>query len=187
VKTMVLLCHQAKLLEELACSFGIRTMHALLQSMPSMESLRALHTFQFRVEDTCVWVMREFRKFTVDIVSHNPEMKLEYLALDTSVERLARRKSPPKKKATKDINGKGKAKELDLVSAKALAELALGNSGPSSGWGDNPNAYFDLAESSDDEDGLGKSGLRIETVEGVRFCDVTGVRIFEKEILSGRL
>ncbi len=155
--------------------------------MPSMESLRALHTFQFRVEDTCVWVMRDFRKFTVDIVSHNPEMKLEYLALDTSVERLTRRKSAPKKKTAKDIKGKGKAKELDLVSAKALAELALGNSGPTSGWGDNANAYFDLVESSDDEDGLGKSGLRIETVEGVRFCDVTGVRIFEKEILSGRL
>ncbi|CZR69242.1 uncharacterized protein PAC_19142 [Phialocephala subalpina] len=185
VKTVLLLCHQGKKLEELACSFGIRTMHALLQSMPSLESLRALHTFQFRVDDTCVWVMREFRKFTVDIVSHNPDMKLEYLALDTSVERLARRKYPRAKKVTS--KGKGKAKELDLVSAKALAELALGNSGPSVGWGDSTNAYFDLAESSDEEDGLGKSGLRIETVEGVRFCDVTGVRIFEKEIIAGRL
>lgn len=154
--------------------------------MPSMESLRALHTIQFRVDDTCVWVMREFRKFTVDIVSHNPDMKLEYLALDNAVERLARRKAPPPKKL-KDSKGKGKAKELDLVSAKALAELALGNSGSSASWGDSANAYFDLGESSDDEDGLGKSGLRIETVEGARFCDVTGVKIFEKEIITGRL
>ncbi|KAF8849293.1 hypothetical protein BDZ45DRAFT_604593 [Acephala macrosclerotiorum] len=187
VKTVVLLCHQGKKLEELACSFGIRSMHALLQSMPSMESLRALHTIQFRVDDTCVWVMREFRKFTVDIVSHNPDMKLEYLALENAVERLARRKAPPPKKMTKDSKGKGKAKGLDLVSAKALAELALGNSGPSSSWGDSTNAYFDLGESSDDEDGLGKSGLRVETVEGARFCDVTGVKIFEKEIITGRL
>lgn len=161
--------------------------HALLQSMPSMESLRALHTFQFRVDDTCVWVMREFRKFTVDIVSHNPDMKLEYLALDTSVDRLARRKSAPPKKVVKNSKGKGKGKELDLVSAKALAELALGNSGSNSSWGDSTNSYFDLADSSDDEDGLGKTGLKVETVEGVRFCDVTGVRIFEKEIITGRL
>lgn len=157
--------------------------------MASMESLRAIHTIQFRVDDTCVWVMREFRKFTVDIVSHNPDMKLEYLALDTSVERLARRKSSPKKKPAKNVKGKGKMKEFDLLGSNALAELALGTSGQSAGW-DNANAYhayFDLAESSDDEDELSKSGLRIETVEGVKFCEVSGVRIFEKEILSGRL
>jgi hypothetical protein len=148
-----------------------------------MESLRAIHTIQFRVDDTCVWVMREFRKFTVDIVSHNPSMKLEYLALDTSIERIVRRRASPKK-ATKDTKGKGKASGFDLLSSNALAELALGNSGSGSGW---DNAYFDIAESSDDEDGLGRSGLRIETVEGVRFCDVIGVRIFEKEIISGRL
>lgn len=76
--------------------------------MPGLVSLRALHTLSFRTEDTCIWVKKEFRKFCVDNVSHHPEMKLEYLALETTVERLFRRveSKPP----NLDPKGKGKSK-----------------------------------------------------------------------------
>jgi hypothetical protein len=49
-------------------------------------------------------------------------------------------------------------------------------------------------EDSEDDDAAewgigisGKIGLKVETMDGLRFCDVTGVRIFEKDILGGRL
>jgi hypothetical protein len=143
--------------------------------------------------------MREFRKFAVDNIAHNPDMKLEYIALDTSVERLVRRK-PPSKSAGKDKpadkKGKGKVQGMDNTS-KALAELIIGL-GSSSSWGDggssNANGLatpvlFDWQDSSDEDEpaSIGKIGLKVETVEGIRFCDVSGVRIFEKDILAGRL
>jgi len=165
--------------------------------MPGLTALRALHTIQFRTDDTCLWVMREFRKFAVDNIAHNPDMKLEYLALDTSVERLVRRKQPKtgKEKAA-DKKGKGKAKGMDNTS-KALAELIIGL-GSSSTWGDGGSSssnglatpvLFEWQESSDDEDpvAISKTGLKVETIEGIRFCDVTGVRIFETDVLAGRL
>jgi hypothetical protein len=50
-----------------------------------------------------------------------------------------------------------------------------------------PEAY-DWQQSSDDEveNQYGKNGLKIETYP-LRPCDVFGVKIFEKEIISGRL
>jgi len=122
-------------------------------------------------------------------------MKLEYLALDTSIEQLVRRvpTKPP-------VDRKGKGKEKASTKGKTLAQLALAQHthwSSTSGVG-IANAGLDglsLApipmswEESDDEDldiG-GKMGLKVETVEGIRFSDVTGVRIFENDILLGRL
>ncbi|RDL35853.1 uncharacterized protein BP5553_06465 [Venustampulla echinocandica] len=201
VKTTMLLCLRAKQLEELSVSFGTRSMHTLLQFMPGLTSLRALHTNQFRTEDTCVWVMREFRKFTVDNVAHNPDMKLEYLALDTVVDRLVRRsKANASQKATVDKKGKGKA----ASNSKVLAEMILGPGGtwPDGGVLNNsgtagigPSALagplLDMQLSSDEDDDsapvVGKLGLKIETVDNVRFHDIVGVRIFEKDVIGGRL
>ncbi|TAQ91463.1 hypothetical protein B7494_g143 [Chlorociboria aeruginascens] len=192
VKSTMLLCQRAKLLEELAVSFGTKPMHTLLQFFPGLTNLRALHTIQFRTDDTCMWVMREFRKFAIDNVSHNPAMKLEYLALDNTVERLVRRpkvvtKAPEKK-------DKGKSKAISPPT-QALAELILGQPG----WSEATSASISLAatgtldwqESSDEDDDEGeyeaKVGLKIESIEGIKFHDVSGVRIFEKEILLGRV
>jgi hypothetical protein len=143
--------------------------------------------------------MREFRKFAVDNIAHNPEMQLEYLALDTNVERLVRRKQlakPAGKDKAADVKGKGKATGMDNTS-KALAELIIGL-GSSSNWNDATSSsangvttpvLFEWQESSDEEDATSvhKTGLKVETIEGIRFCDVSGVRIFEKDILAGRL
>ena len=172
--------------------------------MPGLVSLRALHTIKFRTDDTCVWVMHEFRKFAVDNISHNPHMKLEYIALDGSIERLVRR-VPLSKKA--DIKGKGKEVSggANRASKKTVAQLVLGSgsgwpdgtsmiSGFSSGLGSGGLDSMPFIEESEDEDtaewgvGIsGKVGLKIETIDGLRFCNVTDVRIFEKDILGGRL
>ena len=204
-KTAMLLCQRAKLLQELAVSFGVRTMHTFLQFMPGLISLRALHTIQFRTDDTCMWVCREFRKFTADNVSHNPHLKLEYIALDSSVERLVRRVPAPEQKL--DYKGKGKeiAGNADDSSRKTFAQLVLGSgrvwpdgtsmsSSFAFGTGTSGFGQMNFSEDSEDDDGdelgpgsSGKIGLKLETIEGLRFCDVTGVRIFEKDVVDGRL
>jgi len=128
--------------------------------------------------------MREFKGFTKDNVAHNPDMKLEYLALQDNVDRLVRRSALYVSK-TKKAKGKGKAKE-----SKHLAEMILGVSNALTGDAAN-GAPFEWQASSDDEDQwdvpVGKAGLKVETVEGVRFGDVVGVRIFEKDVVGGRL
>ncbi|KAH7385118.1 F-box domain-containing protein [Cadophora sp. MPI-SDFR-AT-0126] len=184
IKTAVLLCERAKNLEELGCSFGVRTMHTLMQYMSGLTALRVLHVISFHnPEDTCTWVMREFRKFAVDVICHNPSMKLEYLALDQALDRLVRRKPMLKPKVDK----KGKGKEANWTSAKALAELVMGSAAISTSGGWNEESKYDFPDSSDDEDGIVKTGLRVETIDGIRFSDVLGVRIFERDILTGKL
>jgi hypothetical protein len=122
-------------------------------------------------------------------------VKLEYIALVDNVERLVRRKQSPKKLNDKKGKGKASANGMDNTS-KALAELIIGL-GSSSTWGDGSGAsngtatpvMLEWQDSSDDEDvGItGQTGLKVETIEGIRFCDVGGVRIFEKDVLAGRL
>ncbi|KAG4435478.1 hypothetical protein IFR05_009050 [Cadophora sp. M221] len=184
IKTAMLLCDRAKNLEELACSFGIRTMHTLMQYMSELTALRALHVITFdNPDDTCSWVFREFRKFAVDVICHNPTMKLEYLAVEQALDRLVRRKPMLKPKVDK----KGKGKETNWTSAKALAELVMGSAAVATTGGWSEDGKYDFPDSSDDDDGIVKTGLRVETIDGIRFSDVTGVRIFERDVLIGRL
>jgi hypothetical protein len=149
-----------------------------------MTSLRAIHMAQFRNDDPCHCVMRESKKFMADIVTHNPKMKLEYISLDQSVERLVRRSRP--KSTKKDKKGKGKANET----TKVITEALLGSNSTWADAGASSAPPLDWQASSDEEAEaiiVGKLGLKVETIEGIRFCDVTGVRIFEKDVIGGRL
>ncbi|KAL2060812.1 hypothetical protein VTL71DRAFT_8864 [Oculimacula yallundae] len=188
IKTAMLLCERAKNLEELGCSIGTRPMHTFLQYLSGLTSLRALHVVSFHnPEDHCAFATREFRRFVVDVICHNPNMKLEYLALDNAVDRLVQRKAMPKPK----VDNKGKGKEMNWTSAKALAELVMGgssslvNGSVVGAWSEQ--GKYDFPDSSDDEDGIVKTGLRIEIIDGIRFSDILGVRIFEREVVTGKL
>lgn len=155
-----------------------------MQYMSELTALRVLHVITFdNPDDTCSWVFREFRKFTVDVICHNPTMKLEYLAVEQALDRLVRRKPMLKPKVDK----KGKGKEMNWTSAKALAELVMGSAAVATTGGWSEDGKYDFPDSSDDEDGIVKTGLRVETIDGIRFSDVTGVRIFERDVLIGRL
>lgn len=136
----------------------------------------------FRNEDTCHWVVREIRKFAVDSVSHNPEMKLEYIALENTVERLVRRAKKTKSKGKGKAMEKGKGKEVGGGTT---------SDGPTVPTLDSILAPPPVSESSEDE-GLNSEdevgpGLKLETLEGVRFYDIFGVRIFRKDVMMGRL
>ncbi|KAL2876197.1 hypothetical protein SGCOL_008558 [Colletotrichum sp. CLE4] len=99
-KAMLLICNRGKQLEELAASLGIRAMHTFMQHLGGLVNLRALNVISFRNDDTCVWVMRETRKFLVDNLSHHPHMKLEWISIDDDrVERIIR--PPPQTPAAK--------------------------------------------------------------------------------------
>ncbi|KAM3067656.1 hypothetical protein ACMFMF_009650 [Clarireedia jacksonii] len=143
IKTAALLCRKAKKLEELAGIFDVTTMHVLHQNLTGLESLRALHAIEFRSEDTCMWVIKEFRKFTMDNVAHDPSSKLEYLALEKSVEQLVRKKKGAgggvggrdakggkNGSAGKDADGKAKGK--GKKKGKGFVEAVLGAEGT---WG----------------------------------------------------
>lgn len=155
--------------------------------MPGLINLRALHTIDFRHDDTCVWLMHEFRSFAVDAISHNPHMKLEYLALGPGVERLVRH-------VPKEVDkGKTKVKPANPASNKNLMDMLPGHPASESAmallkmgvFGNMPGSTVE----SDDEElhYRGKNGLVVETIEGIEFSDIPGVRIFEKDVLYGRL
>lgn len=125
-----------------------------------------------------MWVMRETRRFLIDNLSHYPEMKLEWLSIDDEyrVERIVRPDDPESKKSQKKNKAKGKQK----------AKASLTN-----GFNDTfpvlpVDALDGLTDSSDDEDD-DSMALKLETIEGLPYYDVWGVKIFKKEVVNGRL
>ncbi len=157
-----------------------------MQQLAGLVSLRALNIIQLRNDDTCVWVMRETKRFLVDNLSHHPELKLEWIPIDddTCAERILRPSEVPKKPKKKS---KGKEKAVsppafsngsassDVIPILSLDSWDAGSTSAGAG-GD---------ESDEDEEEL--QSIKLETLEGVHFSDVWGVKIFEKEITSGRL
>ena len=53
-----------------------------MQYFSGLAKLRALHILHFKNNDTCIWVMREILRFIVDNLSHHPESKLEWIAME---------------------------------------------------------------------------------------------------------
>ncbi|KAI9674219.1 MAG: hypothetical protein M1817_002037 [Caeruleum heppii] len=157
VKTMNVLVKQGVELTELAISMSLRSFHLMLQFMPGLVNLRALHIVSFRTDDTCTWVMRELRKFAIDVVAHHPQLKLEFIGLDGTVERLLR--TPTE---VLEASKKGFIREKEEKSV-------------------------DSDTDSDDDDGSPEPLLRIETREQVKFYDVYDVRIFRKDVRAGTL
>jgi hypothetical protein len=142
-----------------------------------------MHIITFRNEDTCHWVIREVRKFAVDSVSHSPEMKLEYLALESTVERLVRRIRQPKAKDKgKTVDkGEGKIKESEVPGVTSYPNI-MEMIKPA-----EEDSSSDYESGDGDSEGESVPNLKLETLEGVRFYDIFGVRIFRKDIMMGRL
>ncbi|CAN8102132.1 unnamed protein product [Discula destructiva] len=178
-KTTILLA-RFKVLEELAISMSIREIHTLLQNIHFMVNLRALHIVNLRNDDTCVWVMRETKRFIIDNLCHFQNLKLEWLAIDEDehAERLVRWKAPPKDKKKAKAKGKMAEKEKD---AAALLASMNGEHYPVLSL--EPGVESD----SDDEEAVGSSTMRIETIDNIHFYDVWDVGIFKRTVVSGRL
>ncbi|RYP55591.1 hypothetical protein DL771_012345 [Monosporascus sp. 5C6A] len=175
-RTTQLICRRGRALEELA-------VHTFLQHLTGLTSLHALHILSFRNDDTCVSVLRETRRFMVDTLSHHPELKLEWIAVgdEGRAQQIMRRddtlSSTKKRNTGEKDNGKWKGPPVD-------ANGHLSNSGgggypvfPAHGW--EPD--------SESDDGDDPTTLRLDLSEPLPFYDIWGVRIFQKEIVAGRL
>ena len=145
-----------------------------MQQLSGLINLRALHIIQLRNDDTCVWVMRETKKFLVDNLSHFPDLKLEWLSIDDdhSAEHIVRPLQTPK---TTKKKSKGKEKATTLPNGTANGAFPL-----------LPLDAWDNTEESDNEDEE-EEDLMTFLRGTVHFSDVWGVKIFKKEITSGRL
>ena len=110
-----------------------------MQRVNGLTELLALQVIRLRNEDTCVWVMRETKKFLVDNLVHHPEIKLEWISIDEdcTAERITRTKVEPEKKVKKPKKekvyhppppGKGKGAKpgsaTDAAAAHSEAEAA---------------------------------------------------------------
>ncbi|OBT66131.1 hypothetical protein VE03_05149 [Pseudogymnoascus sp. 23342-1-I1] len=168
VKFLELLCRQGKNLTELGISFASPALHTFNQYLPSLVSLKALHIINFRNDDTCHWVMREIPRFIADALSSHPSMKLEYLAVGSTVGRLIWKPKPVSKP-----EDKGKTitnmytGEVILIPQELLGESE--------------------SESESDEEDDSAHGLRLEFVDCGRFYDIPGVHMWKKDALLGRL
>ncbi|KAH6856822.1 hypothetical protein B0I37DRAFT_83589 [Chaetomium sp. MPI-CAGE-AT-0009] len=203
-KTVLLLCRQGKNLEELACSMSIRAMHCLMQHLPGLTTLRVLHVIHLRNDDTCMWVMRETKRFLIDMVSHYPDLKLKLVSIDEDdrVDKLVRFPEPKKNAPTEQENGdgkkdgkKGKGKQKALTSIPTLISSGSVNALLDSTSGvelDVPaliaSELVGLEDESSDEEGDETGGQKIAVFEGIAFCDVADEAvIFRKEVVTGRL
>ncbi|KAM3449059.1 hypothetical protein MY3296_007257 [Beauveria thailandica] len=180
-KTMAMICSQGTQLEELA--------HVFMQCFNEMVNLRAINILHFKSNDTCLWVVRETLRFIVDNLSHHPDMKLEWIAMeDDRVDRVMR--------PGEDDDDESCRQRLPRPAQPIITGAFDLPSPPTSGHASDtslpPPLYpSDLAGDSDDSDDDiflrdSGSGLRYTTVP-MQFYDVWGIKIFEKEIRSGRL
>lgn len=119
--------------------------------------------------------MREVKKFLVDNLAHYPDMKLEWIAIDEDerVERIIRYTDPPKKDKKTKSKDKGKAVATSAVGTDQFPVLAV------EGW--------DIPGSESDDEDEGDTRPKIETLDNIHFYDVYEVRIFRKDIVSGKL
>ena len=154
-----------------------------MQYFSGLTNLRAINILHFKNNDTCIWVMREILRFIVDNLSHHPELKLEWIAMeDDRVDRVVRpseisdrvRETEPAKRS----KGKGKSKEKPHVSVGVTLDGAFPLL---------PVDGLDSESDSDDEGFDSGTRLRFKTVGPLQFYDVWGVKIFEKEVRSGRI
>lgn len=153
-----------------------------MQHVPRLTNLYALNVVHFRSNDTCPWVMRETRRFLVDTLTHHLELKLEWLAIDDdSVVRILR-DSPIEDKSNDEEAKKEKKKKSKKGKEKASAANWAGSGYPFV----SANNAWDSGSDSDDEMDL-SAHAKLETIEGIHFYDVWGVRIFKKEVMAGRL
>jgi hypothetical protein len=144
-----------------------------MQGLRGLKSLASMHILNMRTPDQCQSLARESRKFTIDNITHIPELKIKYLAMDNIVFELARKpsyirdKEKEKGTAEADAKGKGKGKEKEVLGA----------------YGDGDGMTDGEEDFSDIESGT----LEMACVKHLKFSDLPSVTIFKKEVRTGKL
>lgn len=140
-----------------------------MQQLPGFKNLVALQLLSLRSHDRSASLQIECLTFAADSISHLPNQKIKYLALEnhmTSIERkpdYVKKYLEMKKERRQGWKGKGKAKMAEPTS-------------------------LDNSSDSDDLDEMAE----ITTMEtrlrfGVEFWEAREVKIFRKEIRTGKI
>jgi hypothetical protein len=154
---------------------------------------------QLRNDDTCVWVMRETKKFLIDNISHHPHLKIEWISVDDEdrVDRIVRPSDVPKN--TDPGTEEAERKKASIAKGKQKAPISTSGSNFGGSMPSGIMAPSDLfpvlpsiegfdgaVEVSDSEDNDSEDGDHgvLKTIMA-HFYDVWGVRIFKKEIVAG--
>lgn len=121
--------------------------------------------------------MREVLRFIVDNLSHYPELKLEWIAMeDDRVDRVVRPNDLLDDQPSEDANAKQKT-----PNPRGPSSLPTGM------FPQAPLDQIDYGSESEDETFDSGGRLRLQTEGPLQFYDVWGVKIFDKEIRSGQL
>ena len=148
--------------------------HVMMQGLRGLKNLVAMHILNMRTPDpNASCLTRESRKFTIDNITHIPELKIKYLAMDNIVFELARKpnffRDKGKGKVEADAKGKGKGKEKEVVGG--------------SPFGDEDTMEDEQESYSDIEAGT----LEMACVKHLKFVDLPMITIFHKDVRTGRL
>ncbi len=135
----------------------------------AFKSLYALHVIQLRSTDRNITLQIECLAFAIDAHAISPSEKLSYVALGENVDRIERRPDQAKKRKIKKIlesgiDRKGKGKAIDFLSP--------GQADTSDG--ELEDLLADMATSE----------ARHRTTY---INEIKGVKVFTKEIRTGRL
>lgn len=147
--------------------------HTLIQWFPEFENLHALHIITLRSAEPELTLQDERLKFAIDSLAHCPNVKLRYLAMGEKVQLLEQRPLAFRtrlnivmdRRRSDDKKGKGKAVDrfgdLDFIDHTSDRELD------------------ETLEAIPPEDRKRRFSTPINSVKGVR--------IFSKQIRSGKL
>jgi hypothetical protein len=125
-------------------------------------------------------------------------MKLEFVALDNLLERIKKRVPEKEKEKEKRIDRKGKGKEKAPKKHKNKGKVVMVHNGT---WVvGNPKSIYpqttphqitptspaglDWGDDSDEEESPREQKVEVEIIH---FADVSDVRIFQKEVMLGKL
>ncbi|MCJ1356981.1 MAG: hypothetical protein MMC33_006977 [Icmadophila ericetorum] len=188
-KALRLLTAKGSGLLELGISVSMNDYHILMQTLPGLRSLIALHILQIRTQDHCHSVTRECRKFTIDTLSHCPGLRIRYLVMQNMVWVLGPRKSGSRgsKRVKIDVKGKGKSVGASGGSTAGGVSSSSKGKGKAVDFSGVDVAGDEATLVEEDFEEIESGNLEMTSLKQLKFWEVEGIKIFEKEIRTGTL
>ena len=141
----------------------------MIQQLPGFKNLVALQFFSLRVVDRSAMLQIESLTFAADTISHLPHQKIKYLALDSHVTCIERK--PEFVRQFLEINKSKKAKGKGKGQAKV-----------------SESSNMDVSSDSDLADDFAEiTSMETRLRFGMDFWEIKGIKIFQKDIRTGKL
>ncbi|EEH50610.2 uncharacterized protein PADG_06689 [Paracoccidioides brasiliensis Pb18] len=191
-ESAVLIGKRGAKLRELVVGMNSSNFHVFMQHLSGLRSLHALHII-FSHSDYCTSLLREIRLCATDNVIQRPHLKVKYVAvsyssngpISTSIARLYRLPPMPSKIGKKNTF----SQKHDFASTSCSSIAADKGKGkavqrPESQFSNfiTPWAALESDMESDDDD-----RNRVTVIEGIKFREVTDVKVWQKEIWDLKL